>query len=281
MSQKVLFLSTLPSIIVLSGRPCDSPSLLSGWWNPSAGWEEEDDDGCDRLVDVNPPKDAQHMATFIKLLKNRVFLPTVFRTCMYSHVFCVLHGTHVITLHRWGECLKSGLWTSVILKGYYYFQAFNKQKSLGVTEAISEHTHRVNGGHKDKWPGCNFTFASTQTEINEYERLNVSLGSRVAFVFSMLSEQTGKLHLAQECRAHGSPRTLWPPSCRDHLLRTPLWRWWGSRTSRRTPAPHAGWRWGRLFLGPQVHLKQRDGRWVNGYTNEKRFTFKDSKCFIS
>lgn len=203
MSQKVLFLSTLPSIRVLSGRPCDSPSLLSGWWNPSGGWEEEDDDGCDRLVDVNPPKDAQHMATFIKILKNRVFLPTVFRTCMYSHVFCVLHGTHVITLHRWGECLKSGLWTSVILKGYYYFQAFNKQKSLGVTEAISEHTHRVNGGHKDKWPGCNFTFASTQTEINEYESSNVSLGSRVAFVFSMLSEQTGKLHLAQECRAHG------------------------------------------------------------------------------
>lgn len=109
MSQKVLFLSTLPSIRVLSGRPCDSPSLLSGWWNPSGGWEEEDDDGCDRLVDVNPPKDAQHMATFIKLLKNRVFLPTVFRTCMYSHVFCVLRGTHVITLHRWGECLKSGL----------------------------------------------------------------------------------------------------------------------------------------------------------------------------
>lgn len=52
MSQKVLFLSTLPSIRVLSGRPCDSPSLLSGWWNPSGGWEEEDDDdGCDRLVD--------------------------------------------------------------------------------------------------------------------------------------------------------------------------------------------------------------------------------------
>lgn len=103
MSQKVLFLSTLPSIRVLSGRPCDSPSLLSGWWNPSAGWEEEDDDGCDRLVDVNPPKDAQHMATFIKLLKkNRVFLPTVFRTCMYSHVFCVLHGTRDnITQVRW------------------------------------------------------------------------------------------------------------------------------------------------------------------------------------
>lgn len=205
MSQKVLFLSTLPSIRVLSGRPCDSPSLLSGWWNPSGGWEEEDDDGCDRLVDVNPPKDAQHMATFIKLLKkNRVFLPTVFRTCMYSHVFCVLRGTHVITLHRWGECLKSGLWTSVILKGYYYFQAFNKQKSLGVTEAISEHTHtewtvatKINDQvvispslqHKQK--------------INEYESSNVSLGSRVAFVFSMLSEQTGKLHLAQECRAHG------------------------------------------------------------------------------
>lgn len=222
------------------------------------------------------------MATFIKILKNRVFLPTVFRTCMYSHVFCVLRGTHVITLHRWGECLKSGLWTSVILKGYYYFQAFNKQKSLGVTEAISEHTHtewtvatKINDQvvispslqHKQK--------------INEYESSNVSLGSRVAFVFSMLSEQTGKLHLAQQCRAHGSPRTLWPPSCRDHLLRTPLWRWWGSRTSRRTPAPHAGWRWGRLFLGPQVHLKQRHGRWVNGYTNEKRFTFKDSKCFIS
>lgn len=72
----------------------------------------------------------------------------------------------------------------------------------------------------------------------------------------------------------GSPRTLWPPSCRDHLLRTPLWRWWGSRMSGRTPAPPAGWRWGHLFLGPQVHLKQRVGGWVNGYTTEKRFTFK-------
>lgn len=200
MSQKVLFLSTLPSIRVLSGRPCDSPSLLSGWWNPSGGWEEEDDDdGCDRLVDQRMHNTWLLSSSYWRIECSCQQFSV--RACTAMYFVCCM--VHVITLHRWGECLKSGLWTSVILKGYYYFQAFNKQKSLGVTEAISEHTHRVNGGHKDKWPGCNFTFASTQTEINEYERLNVSLGSRVAFVFSMLSEQTGKLHLAQECRAHG------------------------------------------------------------------------------
>lgn len=161
MSQKVLFLSTLPSIRVLSGRPCDSPSLLSGWWNPSGGWEEEDDDdGCDRLVDQRMHNTWLLSSSYWRIECSCQQFSV--RACTAMYFVCCM--VHVITLHRWGECLKSGLWTSVILKGYYYFQAFNKQKSLGVTEAISEHTHRVNGGHKDKWPGCNFTFASTQTE---------------------------------------------------------------------------------------------------------------------
>lgn len=56
-----------------------------------------------------------------------------------------------------------------------------------------------------------------------------------------------------------SPRTHGPPSCLGLLLRTPPWRWWGSRRSGRTPAPPAGWRWESWFPGPQEHLTCRRG----------------------
>lgn len=269
---KVLFLPTLLSIRVVSGRLCDNPSLLSGW-------EEEDDDGCDRLVDVNPPKDAQHMDTSIKLLKNIALQPTVFRIYVYSHVLCVLHGTHVKTSHRWDECLKVGSGHLKYWKAIIIFKPSTNRNHSGWQRQFRPHT---------EWPVATkinhqvviSPLIQHKQKINEYESSNVSRGSRVAFVSPCCRNKLVNYILHISAEHTGSPRTLWPPSCRDHLLRTPLWRWWGSRMSGRRPAPPAGWRWGRLSLGPQVHLQQRVGRWVNGYTTEKRFTFKDSTCFI-
>lgn len=157
-------------------------------------------------------------------------------------------------------------------------QASNTQKSLArwQRQFQSTHTksHRVIGGQRDKWPGCNFQEISPWLNTNR-KLMNMRTkicheagrpSSWVCFLFAgqesgqdlccqskLLNYITHESDHVQQ-RLMGSPHILWPPSCRDHLLRRLLWRWWGNRMFGRTPAPPAGWRWGHLFLGPQVHL---------------------------